>query len=55
MVDQVLALLDGQTLDELAPDLVILAVLSVILVFAAVAALRLGEANAQRTGRLKLF
>ncbi|GAA3836166.1 ABC transporter permease [Sphaerisporangium flaviroseum] len=49
------ALLDGQTLGALAPDLVMLAVLSGLLLLAAVTALRLGEANAQRTGQLRLF
>ncbi|MFC4537041.1 ABC transporter permease [Sphaerisporangium dianthi] len=49
------ALLDGRTLTELAPDLLALAALSALLVLAAVVALRLGEAGAQRTGRLKLF
>ncbi|MET8139279.1 ABC transporter permease [Sphaerisporangium sp. NPDC005288] len=49
------ALLDGRTLAGLAPDLLALGALSALLVLAAVVALRLGEATAQRTGRLKLF
>ncbi|GII75192.1 multidrug ABC transporter permease [Sphaerisporangium rufum] len=49
------ALLSGQTAGELAPELAALAGLSALLFAAAVLALRLGEANAQRTGRLRLF
>ncbi|MFC4589183.1 ABC transporter permease [Sphaerisporangium corydalis] len=49
------ALLDGRTIGELAPTLLGLGALTVLLTLGAVAALRLGEANAQRTGRLRLF
>lgn len=49
------ALLDGQGLGDLAGELVGLAVLSTILLLAAVGALRAGEARAQRTGQLQLF
>ncbi|MDH2428081.1 ABC transporter permease [Sphaerisporangium sp. TRM90804] len=49
------ALLDGQTLGQLTPALLWVAALSAACLLGAVAALRLGEARAQRTGRLRLF
>ena len=49
------ALLDGQGLGELAGELAALALLSAVLLLAAVVALRAGEAKAQRTGQLRLF
>lgn len=49
------ALLDGQGVGDLAGELAGLAVLSAVLLLGAVAALRAGEARAQRTGQLRLF
>ncbi|MFD1540406.1 ABC transporter permease [Nonomuraea guangzhouensis] len=49
------ALLDGQGIGDLAGELAGLTVLSGVLLLAAVGALRLGEARAQRTGQLRLF
>ncbi|SPL97786.1 putative ABC-2 type transport system permease protein [[Actinomadura] parvosata subsp. kistnae] len=49
------ALLDGQGVGDLAGELVTLTGLSATLLLAAVVALRVGEARAQRTGQLKLF
>ncbi|MEV0147224.1 MULTISPECIES: ABC transporter permease [unclassified Nonomuraea] len=49
------ALLDGQSVRDLAGPLAWLAGLSGLLLLAAVAALRVGEARAQRTGQLRLF
>ncbi|MFB4280974.1 ABC transporter permease [Nonomuraea sp. MTCD27] len=49
------ALLDGQGVGELAGELAALALLSAVLLLAAVVALRTGEAKAQHTGQLRLF
>jgi ABC-2 type transport system permease protein len=49
------ALLDGQGIGDLAGELLGLTALSGLLLLAAVVALRVGEAKAQRTGQLRLF
>ncbi|MER6942779.1 ABC transporter permease [Nonomuraea sp. NPDC000554] len=49
------ALLDGQGVGDLAGELLGLGLLSGVLLLAAVVALRVGEARAQRTGQLRLF
>src|SRR5262249_26076949 len=48
------ALLESDTLTDLAPTLTWLAVLSAALLAAAALMLRIGEARAQRTGKLSL-
>ncbi|MBB6351088.1 ABC transporter permease [Nonomuraea muscovyensis] len=49
------ALLDGRGAGELAGELAALALLSAVMLLTAMMALRLGEARAQRTGRLGFF
>lgn len=49
------ALIEGEGIVELLPELAFVGALSVALLFATTIALRLGEARAQRTGQLRLF